>query len=184
MTEDLTGQTFGELTAIRMLDDFVGKNNYRRKRWLFRCSCGREIDALAVNVKHGKTKSCGHIGKSVAEHEISKWLTEHNIKYEREKSFDDLCNPKTGHKLMFDFAIYRKDGSWFLLEHQGEQHFVCRTYFGRQQREETDKIKKDYCTANNITLYETFYNEDYINKLSQIIDNEITEDDTEEGDNG
>lgn len=176
MTEDITGQTFNELTAIKQLDDFVGNRNYRRTKWLFKCSCGKEIEALAVNVKHGKTKSCGHIGKSAAEYEINKWLQEHNINYKKEASFDNLRNQDTGRKYKFDFKLYRSDGSFFLIEHQGWQHFFERKdnkNFGRQQREITDKIKKNYCIDNNITLYETFYNEDYISKLERIITNEI-----------
>lgn len=52
--EDLTGQTFGELTAIA----FVGRN-----RWRWACSCGRETIAKAASVKRGEIRSCGHLAK-------------------------------------------------------------------------------------------------------------------------
>jgi len=172
-TDDLTGQTFNELTAIKQVDDFVGRGNYRRTKWLFRCSCGNEIEALAVNVKNGKTKSCGHFGKSIAEYNIRQWLNEHKIRYEYEASFDDLRNPLTQYKLKFDFKIYRPDGSFFILEHQGSQHYTDYDIdFGRQQREQTDELKKDYCKLHNIILYETVYNEDYIQKLKSIVEYE------------
>lgn len=173
-TEDLTGQTFNELTAIRQVEDFVGAGNYRRTQWLFKCSCGVEIKALAVNVKHGYTKSCGHLGNSIAEYQIKQWLTNRCIQFDTQATFDDCINPRTGYKLYFDFKIYRNDGSFFMIEHQGEQHFVGRDIcFGKQQREQTDTIKKDYCNTHNITLYETLYNEDYIEKLQFIVNKEI-----------
>ena len=178
MTEDLTGQTFGELTAIRKVDEDKVNGKKSRTKWLFRCSCGKEIVAMAVNVKHGKTKSCGHMGSSVAEYEIGKWLTEHEVNFQREASFDNLRNPETGRKYVFDFKILRSDGSFFLIEHQGLQHFIARKdneNFGKQQREVTDKVKKEYCKQQGITLYETLYNEDYIAKLEDILTKELEE---------
>lgn len=172
--DDITGKTFGELTAIRRVEDFVGRGNYRRTQWLFKCSCGNEIKALAVNVKHGKTLSCGHLGNSIAESKIADWLKQYNIPFEKEKGFNDLRNPETGRKLLFDFMIKRADGSVFAIEHQGSQHFTNRdTWFGKQQREQTDKMKKDYCNAKGIKLYETRYDEDYIAKLEEIIGKEL-----------
>lgn len=179
MTEDITGQKFGELTAIRKVSGGREQGDTGRVKWLFQCSCGKEIIAMAVNVKHGKTKSCGHIGKSIAEYEIGKWLTEHKVNFEYEASFDNLRNNKTKRKYKFDFKIFRPDGSFFLIEHQGMQHFIARKdneNFGKQQREVTDKIKKGYCKQNGITLYETLYNEDYISRLEDIIRNEIEKD--------
>lgn len=52
MKDDLLGQTFGELTAIRFV---------KPGRWVFRCSCGREVEMDSYNVKYGTTKSCGHV---------------------------------------------------------------------------------------------------------------------------
>lgn len=176
MAEDLTGQTFGELTAIKKVCGGREQNRNGRVKWLFRCSCGKEVIAMAVNVKHGKTKSCGHMGKSVAEYEINKFLKEHNINYDYEATFDDLRDPKTNRKYIFDFKVFRQDGTFFLIEHQGMQHFKTRKdneEFGKKQRESTDKIKKDYCEQHGITLYETLYNEDYISKLEDILTKEL-----------
>ncbi len=52
MKDDLLGQTFGELTAIQFV---------KPGRWIFRCSCGREVELDSYNVKYGTTRSCGHI---------------------------------------------------------------------------------------------------------------------------
>ena len=172
--EDLTGQTFGELTAIRRVKSHVTESGERLTRWIFRCSCGREVELSINNVKSGGTKSCGHIGKSLAEYEINKWLMDNHVYFDIQVTFDDLRNPDTGKNLRFDYKIYRKDGSFFIVEHHGVQHFrETEDGFGKLQRETTDKIKKDYCKAKGITLYETLYNEDYISKLEKIIEYEV-----------
>jgi len=43
------------LTPIR----FVGKNKHKQDVWLYACSCGKEITAVAASVKCGHTSSCG-----------------------------------------------------------------------------------------------------------------------------
>lgn len=48
--EDLTGQKFNHLTALRYVGD---------RRWMFRCDCGHEKSILGYAVKRGHTKSCG-----------------------------------------------------------------------------------------------------------------------------
>ena len=54
---DITGRTYGELTAIRRINKSV---------WLFQCSCGRMIERQSREVVHGKTVSCGHIRDEIA----------------------------------------------------------------------------------------------------------------------
>lgn len=55
--EDLSGQTFGRLTAIRRVPAPEGSDG--RVRWLCKCTCGNECVVLAVNLKSGHTTSCG-----------------------------------------------------------------------------------------------------------------------------
>lgn len=52
--EDLTGQTFGELTALYQLESTGG-----RTQWMCRCSCGRLHPVRSLDLKKGKIKSCG-----------------------------------------------------------------------------------------------------------------------------
>lgn len=173
-TEDLTGMVFNELTAIKQVDNHVGSTGLQRVRWLFRCSCGREIIAMPMNVKRGKTKSCGHIGKSYAEHQIFNYLAQHNIQFVHDSCpFDDLINPDTNHKLYVDFVITKDDGSQLVIEHQGVQHYYAGSNgdkdFGRLQRDVTDQIKREYFAKNNIPFYETRYDEDYMLHLENIL---------------
>lgn len=53
--EDLTGQTFGRLTAL-----YPTGERYRSSVvWRCRCECGNEKDVPAVRLKTGHTQSCG-----------------------------------------------------------------------------------------------------------------------------
>ena len=173
-TEDITGQVFEKLTAIKKVDSYYCPGGSQLTRWLFKCSCGKEVVAFKANVKKGYISSCGHHERSRAEEKIGNWLTQHDILFEINKGFEDLRNPETGRRLLFDFKIYKNDGTVFLIEHQGSQHFTNKT-FGKQQREQTDQLKRDYCKIKGITLYETLFNEDYIRHLEAIIQKEFTQ---------
>lgn len=62
--EDLTGEVFGELTAIRFdgVDKIVtAKRTYYRAMWICQCSCGSLVRVRKDSLKDGNTKSCGHI---------------------------------------------------------------------------------------------------------------------------
>jgi hypothetical protein len=50
MAIDITGRTFGRLTAIARVDG---------SRWQFKCACGTEKILDAQSVKYRKTLSCG-----------------------------------------------------------------------------------------------------------------------------
>jgi hypothetical protein len=54
---DLTGQTFGRLTAIRPF--YAEWRSRRTLVWEFECSCGGKTIATAADVRNGHTKSCG-----------------------------------------------------------------------------------------------------------------------------
>ena len=53
--EDITGQTFGELTAIKMTGIKSGKN----LQWYCKCSCGKEIKAFERELLRGIKVNCG-----------------------------------------------------------------------------------------------------------------------------
>lgn len=52
---DITGQTFGRLTA----KCHAGKTPTGQALWIFDCACGGEKTAQASEVRRGKTRSCG-----------------------------------------------------------------------------------------------------------------------------
>lgn len=55
MREDLTGRTFGKLTAL----NFSHKDRNRKTYWDFRCECGEIKTLRSDGVKAGKIQSCG-----------------------------------------------------------------------------------------------------------------------------
>lgn len=52
---NLAGQQFGNLTVIKRVYREDKKNSY----WLCACSCGKETTVAGINLKNGKTLSCG-----------------------------------------------------------------------------------------------------------------------------
>jgi hypothetical protein len=55
LVNDVTGQTFEKLTAVR----HVGFASSRKAVWEFLCVCGETVVALLDNVQQGGRKSCG-----------------------------------------------------------------------------------------------------------------------------
>lgn len=53
--QDIAGQRFGKLTALRRLDRRRGSSYL----WLCRCDCGREIETTVNALRSGNTRSCG-----------------------------------------------------------------------------------------------------------------------------
>lgn len=52
---DLYGQRFGRLVVISQAE----KNQMGRTMWYCRCDCGKSVIVSGVNLRTGKTKSCG-----------------------------------------------------------------------------------------------------------------------------
>lgn len=65
---DLTGQTFGLWSVIAPAES--DKNG--RKRYLCRCTCGKERVVTADNLRRGTSTSCGHTGAAERAGKIKK----------------------------------------------------------------------------------------------------------------
>ena len=57
---DMTGMQFGEWTVIRRAGNLKGG----AATWVAKCRCGTEREVIGVDLRQGKSKSCGCIGKS------------------------------------------------------------------------------------------------------------------------
>jgi hypothetical protein len=55
---DLSGQTFGHLTALERVPKEVGVQG---EKWLCRCSCERKTIVRVKDLRHHNTRSCGHL---------------------------------------------------------------------------------------------------------------------------
>lgn len=113
---------------------------------------------------------------SRAEITIEEILTMAGMTFEEEYSFPDLVS-SSGRPLRFDFCIFDDDGSIdFLIEYQGEQHYVAKSKFGGAQglyrQKYNDTQKRKYCLEHNYNLVEIPYwdegklNYDYIMKAA------------------
>lgn len=169
-TRDLIGISFGYLIPLEKFPSKRTSGNNPKVMYFCGCfNCGGTAVVSSNNLINGLTRSCGCI-KSFGETEVRKELNKRNIRYETEYSFKDLYLNSKNNPLRFDFAIFdERNNLQFLIEYQGAQHYND-VNFGKQERETTDQMKKDYCSAHNISLYEIRYDE----KISDSIDNIIT----------
>lgn len=60
---DLTGQKFGRLTVIKMVENVKTKNGKSKGQCLCECECGNIIKVPSSTLKSGNTKSCGCLKK-------------------------------------------------------------------------------------------------------------------------
>lgn len=152
---------YGKLLPLKIVDMKDDKHKY----WECQCECGNKTITRQDYLLSGHTTSCGCI-KSKGEMLIQKILTEQDIDFKTQFTFSDLKNKS---KLRFDFAIFKNDNLFCLLEFQGKQHYKFneqgwnnKQHFENQQI--TDNLKRQYCINNNIKLIEIPYYD--IDKLS------------------
>lgn len=83
-------------------------------------------------------------------------LTESDLSFQEEQSFDDLLSIN-GRPLRFDFAVFDDSGDLdFLIEYQGIQHYEPKSKFGGisglRKQQYNDMQKREYCKKHNIPL--------------------------------
>lgn len=145
--KDLTGQRFGRLVVLYD----TGKRNDEKIIWHCKCDCGNNTDVQGSNLITGNTMSCGCL-HSINEEKIIKILQKYNIEYKTQFTFSDLIGKNK--KLRFDFAIFKQNKLFCLIEYQGSQHTDINNPWHTDLVEEYDEKKKKYCQKNNILLYE------------------------------
>lgn len=154
--KDLTGQRFGRLTVVCQTENRIYSNGKSRICWHCKCNCGNECDVTSNLLVSGRTQSCGCI-KSHGETNIKRFLSDINIAYEYQKTFDNLLGTQNG-KLSYDF--YLPDYN-LLIEYQGEQHDKPIGFFGGKEQflcqQKHDCIKREYAENNGYKLLEIWY---------------------------
>ena len=102
----------------------------------------------------------GVLRSSFGEQQIEKILKEQKLSYQKEFIFSDLVS-ENNIPLRFDFAVFENDKLAYLIEYDGEQHFLNKTdkiwADSLEKRQVRDKVKNQYCLNNNITLYRIPY---------------------------
>lgn len=156
-TDNLVGKKFGKLLVIEE-QGFINKNNGKKARvYKCLCDCGNECLVQHSYLAYGDTKSCGCL-RSKGEFQIEQLLKEKNIDFQREFSFNDLFDILP---LRFDFAIFKNNKLFCLIEFQGEQHFNSSNGYFSEILIEHDKMKVEYCKKNNIKLNIIKYKRNY-----------------------
>lgn len=164
---DLTGQKFGKLTALKT----EKVSNDGQRIWLCLCDCGNYTEVLAGNLRKGTTQSCGCIN-SKGNLEIKNFLIKNNIPFKTEYTFKD-CLSQNGNPLRFDFCIYKEEGGInFLIEYDGNIHFEYgrgwNTKESFEERVQRDKIKTNYCLTNKLNLVRISYKENLQQRLEEL----------------
>ena len=140
-----------------ILDPFTITKYSRKKIWMC-CQNNKkhkdyETDCASFTSNH----RCPKCNESHGEREVSKWLDNKNIKYIREKTFNDLLG-LGNEPLRYDFYLPKYN---FLIEYQGSQHESPQDYFGGKEKfieqQEHDKRKRVYAENHNIKLLEIWY---------------------------
>jgi len=95
---------------------------------------------------------CPFCKQSKGEEKVKKYLDENKIKYIYQYKND--CKDK--YILHFDFAVFKDNELFGLIEYDGFQHFKSVKYFGGDDKlletKKKDNIKNKYCEDNNIKL--------------------------------
>lgn len=146
---------YGLLTVI----EEAGRDKDGRVLWRCICDCGNEKITLGKSLRQGLVLSCGCL-HSKGEAKIQQLLDILNIKYERQKVFNE-CRGKTGRQpLFFDFYLPEYN---MCLEYQGEQHYRPVNFFGGEDAfnnlQLNDSEKEKFCRENNIILIKIKYNQ-------------------------
>lgn len=114
-----------------------------------------------TTLKHG----CPYCNESHMERDIAKMLSEHNIEFVRQKTFEWLINKR---KLKLDFYIPEKN---IAIECQGIQHFENKFGITNVDVIEHDKIKNELCKTYGVKLL-YYANYDYNFPYDVITDKE------------
>lgn len=164
----------GSKTGVNMLGSIVGdfkvieKTDERDSEsivWLCECiHCGekRKISQrnMKNNIQHPNVCSCQRRGGSSFERAIESILTDNNINFHREKTFNNLFYEDTHQSPRFDFFLPDYN---CLIEVHGKQHYIQgRGYMEKENlevRQKRDAFKVDWAIKNGYAMIVIPYNE-------------------------
>ena len=130
-------------------------------KWLWDCECGicgNIFIAAPSRIMNGHITSCGCRKRSSREELIRNELMKLGSAFVEQYTFPDC---KDIQPLMFDFAIFKDDCLYCLIEYDGKQHFCPVSLFGGESAYNTtsshDRIKNEYCEREMIPLFRIPY---------------------------
>ena len=153
---DLTGIKSGLLTVIRKAtkEETLGRPQ-GVGYWYCECECGNYHIVGTSDFTLKKVQSCGCLN-SKGEAKITSILTENNIDFIKQFTFEDLIG-NMGRHYAFDFAIFENNQLSYLIEYDGVQHYSARHQFTKEEStleiiQQRDRVKNDYTLSHNIPL--------------------------------
>jgi hypothetical protein len=173
------------LSQRKSITDFIkesinihgNKYNYKKFKYInthtkSKIICKIHGSFLQSAHDHLDSMGCPKCNLSKGEQKIICFLDNNRIKYTSQKTFDDCRNPKTNHKLPFDFYIPSKN---LLIEYDGQCHYTFGRKLGNftttkldlKNTKYRDKIKTKYAKENNIKLLRIKYTK--FNKINKIL---------------
>lgn len=145
---DIRGLRYGKLIALEPTNE---RDCCDSVIWKCQCDCGTITFVSVRRLNSNNTTSCGCI-VSLGENKIKQLLTEHNISFISQKTFESCYSLQTGRPLRFDFYVSNK----YIIEFDGLQHFEPVDFFGGEEEYlkliERDKYKNQWCKSNNIPI--------------------------------
>lgn len=124
--------------------------------------CPNHGNFIQQPLHHLNGVECPKCKTSKGENKVRMYLLSKNIKFEEQKTFNNLLSNK-GTKLKFDFYLNEEN---ICIEYDGVQHFSSLSIFGGEEeyikRKYHDNLKDEYCKNNNIRLLRISYT-DYNN---------------------
>lgn len=137
--------------------------------------CGNTFNVRISDIIQKKS-SCPYCSQSVGEQQVASYLRNKNIEFMINKKFDDLKNKRL---LSYDFYLPKLN---VLIEFQGEQHFVPKTFGGITVQEAKkrlelqkyhDSLKRQYAKDIGYTLLEPNYKLNTFDKVSKFLDDNL-----------
>lgn len=168
-----TDEYINELTELGLTDNIAVLEDYKGANIPIAhlCKTHNEIwYPTPSNVLRGNSLGCLKCNFSKGESIIEKWLKNHNISYEPQKTFEDC---KDSRVLPFDFYLPKNNKC---IEFDGKQHFEPIDHFGGEESFETlqrhDRMKRNYCRTQRIPLLRINYKDkDIDTKLEEFLFN-------------
>lgn len=147
-------------------------NSHTKLLWM--CNNGHKWEAKPSDIKN-LNHWCPVCNESLGERKLRIFFDSNNIKFIREKKFNDCRGEMRMHS--FDFYLPKYNS---LIEYDGKQHYMPVNFCGCSDEDaqktyiklkNNDMIKNKYCLNNNIKLIRIPYTiknvEEYLNEQLQ-----------------
>lgn len=149
--------------------------NSQVKTKLYHSVCNTTFEVRVDDVIQ-KHSGCPVCVSSRGEEYVRSFLNSISLEFTEQKRFTGLTDKLP---LSFDFYVPKLE---ILIEYQGSQHYIPKTFGGISLREAQDNLekqikhdnmKRDFAKSNNLILIEVPYKLDTLSKVSEFLSKEL-----------